>query len=96
MSRFVHKAANVILQLVIFFIVEHREFRDCCNFLIPIILTDARVRVKLGSFLTRKCVTHHSSLLVEYSSKHVFCHDVCNMFQRIHFVKRDETDFSNS
>ena len=54
MSRFVHKAVNVILKLVIFFIVEHKEFHECCNFLIPIILTNARVLLGRG-FIVLAC-----------------------------------------
>ena len=48
-------------RLTCFFIVEQKEFHDCCNFLIPKILNDARVRLKIYWFFPKNCVTHHSS-----------------------------------
>ena len=90
MSRFVHKAVNIILQRFIFSIVEDQHVLNCCNSLIPVILIDARVLLKLCSFFTRKCVNHHSSQLVQYCWWTVFRQQICNIFQRIQLVQRDE------
>ena len=90
MSRFVHKAVNIILQRFIFFIVEDQHVLNCCNSLIPAILIDARVLLKLCSFFTRKCVNYHSSQLVKYCSWNMFLQQICNIFQRVQLVQRDE------
>ena len=82
-SRFVHKAVNIILRRFIFYIVEDWQLLNCCNSLIPVILIDARVLQKLSGFFTRKCVTHHSCQLVEYCSWNVFRQQICNIFKRI-------------
>ena len=92
MSRFVHKAVNIILQRFIFSIVEDRQFLNCCNSLIPVILIDVRVLLKRCSFFTKKCVTYHCSLLVKYCSWNVFRQQICNIFQRIQLVQQDKTD----
>ena len=68
MRRFVHNAVNIILQRFVLSIVEHGQSLNCCQLLIPSILTDTRVLLKLWSFFVRKCVTHHSCQLVEYCS----------------------------
>ena len=74
------------------FIVEQKEFHDCWNFLIPKILNDARVRLKICWFFPKNCVTHHSSCLVEYSARHVFCQNICTALQCTLPAQRDEAD----
>ena len=92
MRRSVHEAVNIILQRFVLSIVEHRQSLNCCQILIPIILIDSRVLLKLLSFFIRKCVTHHSCQLVEYCFWNVFCQEICRVLQRIQLVQRDETD----
>ena len=73
-------------------IVAHRQSLNCCHFLIPVILIDARVLLKLLSFFIKKCATNHSCQLVEYCSWNVFRHQICHICQRIQLLQRDETD----
>ena len=50
MSRFVHKAVNIMLQFFIVFIIEDRQFFRRCEFLVPITLLNVRVILKPCSF----------------------------------------------
>ena len=92
MKRFLHDAVNIIIQRFVLSIVEHRQSLNCCQLLIPIILIDVRVLLKLLSFCIRNCVTHHSCQLVEYCSWNVFRQQICNVLHRIQLVHRGETD----
>ena len=55
---------TVHLQRFVLSIVEHRQSLNCCNSLIPVILIDVRVLLKLLGFSTKICVTDHSCQLV--------------------------------
>ena len=52
MSRFVHKAVNIMLQFFVVSIIEDRQFFHRCEFLVPITVLNARVLLKLYSFFT--------------------------------------------
>ena len=72
---------KIILQRFVLSIVKNRQSLNCCKLMIPVILINIRVLLKLQSFFTRKDVTHHSCLLVEHCSWNMFCQEICNIFQ---------------
>ena len=52
MSRFVHKAANIMLQFFVVSIIEDRQYVHRCELLVPVTLLIARVLLTLCSFFT--------------------------------------------
>ena len=95
MGRFVHDAVNIILQRIVLTIVKHRQSHfTCCQLLIPIMLIDSCVLLKVFCSFIRKCVTHQSCQLVEYWSWNEFCQQICHVLRRTQLVQRDETDLN--
>ena len=93
MSRFGHETANIILQRFVLSIVENGQALNCCNSLIPVILIDVRVLIKLLSFFTTRNVQPITpATLSSAALGKRFCQQICNNFQRIQLVQRDETD----